>query len=245
MTPDGYEKLWARSWRRLAELSPLLDSRHRAVVRALGPALRPGARGLDVGCGDGRLLQRLLVVEPRLELAGIDGALAAVEHPPEALRGRLRQGDVAQLEASYPGQHFDFVCCSEVLEHLVDPAATMKAMAALLVPGGVCVVTVPGLQRYWSSLDENAGHVQRFEVTALRKLFVDAGLEVTSLYGWGATFARAYYRLSRWLGPQALEQTGRSVVGVAAAAVLRTLFLVDDHLPLREGFQLVAVGRRP
>ena len=58
---------------------------------------------------------------------------------------------------------FDVVVCSEVLEHVAEPKRVLEGIAAVLAPGGGGVITVPAGQRYWSALDESAGHLRRFE----------------------------------------------------------------------------------
>jgi len=42
---------------------------------------------------------------------------------------------------------FDFVICSEVIEHTVDPALAVSELARVLRPGGVLIITVPN--RVW------------------------------------------------------------------------------------------------
>jgi SAM-dependent methyltransferase len=79
---------------------------------------RPG-RGLDFGCGPGPALAAML------EEAGHSMALYdPLFHP-----------DPAPLQARY-----DFVTCSEVVEHLHDPAGTFARLVDLLAPGGVLAV---------------------------------------------------------------------------------------------------------
>lgn len=52
----------------------------------------------------------------------------------------------------YQGEKFDLILCLDVLEHLVDPWATMKKISSLLTPGGTMLVSVPNLRHYRTSL---------------------------------------------------------------------------------------------
>lgn len=86
-------------------------------------------------------------------------------------------------------ERFDLIHCQEVLEHLPDPAQTLRALAGLLVPGGRIIITVPTRrsERLLHLLnpsymrDEPHGHVNQFDELALRALIAGAGLSVQTL----------------------------------------------------------------
>ena len=96
------------------------------------------ARVLDVGCGGGLLSDAL---------AGEGAVVTAIDLSPELLKvARLhgletgvsvdyRQQPVEALATEAPGS-FDAVTCMEMLEHVPDPAAIIRACAELLRPGG-------------------------------------------------------------------------------------------------------------
>jgi len=97
-----------------------------------------GARVLDVGCGAGLLSEAL---------AGEGAQVTALDLAPELIKvaklHRLETGvsvdyrlqSVESLSAEMPGQ-FDAVTCMEMLEHVPDPAAIIRACATALRPGG-------------------------------------------------------------------------------------------------------------
>ncbi len=95
------------------------DPRYRAfLARLSGPLLqhlRPGMEGLDYGCGPGPALSMML------EEAGMRMALYDPFYAP----------DTAVLERRY-----DFVTCTEVVEHFHRPAAGWTRLAGLLRSGG-------------------------------------------------------------------------------------------------------------
>ena len=96
------------------------------------------ARVLDVGCGGGLLSEAL---------AGEGAVVTAIDLSPELLKvARLhgletgvsvdyRQQPVEALATEAPGS-FDAVTCMEMVEHVPDPAAIIRACAELLRPGG-------------------------------------------------------------------------------------------------------------
>jgi SAM-dependent methyltransferase len=67
---------------------------------------------LDVGCGDGRITNRLVERIPRV--VGVDASAAALSY----VDCENHQGPVDQLD--FPDDSFDLVSCLEVIEHLPD-----------------------------------------------------------------------------------------------------------------------------
>jgi 2-polyprenyl-3-methyl-5-hydroxy-6-metoxy-1,4-benzoquinol methylase len=104
-----------------------------------------GRRVLDAGSGTGFLLRHLARTRTPAALAGLDSFAEMNELARRLCPGAtvtdgslFEAGDL--FEAEDP---FDVVVCTEVLEHLVDPAAAVRHLAGLLAPGGALVLTVP------------------------------------------------------------------------------------------------------
>jgi 2-polyprenyl-6-hydroxyphenyl methylase/3-demethylubiquinone-9 3-methyltransferase len=106
------------------------------------PLSLKGLTVLDIGCGGG------LVAEPlaRLgtEVTGIDPASENIEAAKAHAKGaRLEityRAETAETLAA-SGARFDAVLLLEVVEHVPDVPAFLKAVAALVKPGGVMVVS--------------------------------------------------------------------------------------------------------
>lgn len=121
----------------LHDLNPL---RLEYVDRRAGLAQRDV---LDVGCGGGILAESMARAGARV--LGIDLAQAVLDvarlHAEEAgLPIDYRATAVEDLARERPGG-FDLVTCMEMLEHVPDPAAVLRALAQLLRPGGDIVVS--------------------------------------------------------------------------------------------------------
>ena len=106
----------------LHENSPA-DAGYRAflarLVDPLCERMPAGAEGLDFGCGPGPTLSLML------EERGLSCAL----HDP------MFAPNPAALARTW-----DFVACTEVVEHLCEPRATWRQLASLVRPGGVLAV---------------------------------------------------------------------------------------------------------
>lgn len=94
---EGYRNFLSRLWKELA------------------PRLRPGAAGLDFGCGPGPALAHMMRED------GFEVALYDPYFFPDA----------SQLDRRY-----DFITCTETVEHLRDPATTFGLLDTLLLPNG-------------------------------------------------------------------------------------------------------------
>ena len=111
----------------------------RVELRRRGISL-DGRRILDVGVGPGIALKELLRGSHPKNLAGFDFSRSALERA----RLELPEGEFDQRDVylSVPGQ-YDVILCTEVLEHLEDPAAALRNMASATAPAAHMVVTVP------------------------------------------------------------------------------------------------------
>jgi 2-polyprenyl-6-hydroxyphenyl methylase/3-demethylubiquinone-9 3-methyltransferase len=158
-----------------------------------------GKSALDVGCGAGLLAEPLARLGARV--TGIDAspeviAVAQGHADRMGLAIDYRIGDVQKLE----GQ-FDLITAMEVIEHVADPATFVKALARLLAPNGLLVMSTPNATG-WSRLlmitvAEGLGQIPRgtheFErfiaPNKMKVLLADAGLKCRDVEGiaWSPT----------------------------------------------------------
>jgi ubiquinone/menaquinone biosynthesis C-methylase UbiE len=103
----------------------------------LVPHLRPGQQVLDVGCGPGTITLDLGRLVAPGQVLGIDPSAEVIAQAAETATGNVRfeVGDVFALEGQY-----DVVHAHQVLQHLPDPVAALRAMRALTRPGGIVAV---------------------------------------------------------------------------------------------------------
>jgi 2-polyprenyl-3-methyl-5-hydroxy-6-metoxy-1,4-benzoquinol methylase len=130
-----YDRLWKAD-----------ERHHHRLLAAMLAARRPGARLLDIGCGDGALYDALrpLGFAPYCGLdlseVGVERARTRFNEDVAAGRAAFIVGDARALEAG--GERFDVVVMSECLEYLGDPAAVIARCRSLLEPEGLIGVTI-------------------------------------------------------------------------------------------------------
>jgi 2-polyprenyl-6-hydroxyphenyl methylase / 3-demethylubiquinone-9 3-methyltransferase len=134
-----FSELAHRWWDRESEFRPLHEINPLRLdwIDAL-TGLR-GKQVLDVGCGGGILSEAM--AKRAAHVTGIDLAAkplgVARLHAMEAGVSNLDYREIAteDLAAEVPAS-FDVVTCMEMLEHVPDPSAVVRACTALLKPGG-------------------------------------------------------------------------------------------------------------
>jgi methionine biosynthesis protein MetW len=101
----------------------------RADLAAIADAVPPGARVLDIGCGDGALLAYLRDTKG-VDARGIDVSAANVAGA--VARGlSVVQGDADADLADYPDAAFDMVILSDTLQAMQRPAAVLAELVRI------------------------------------------------------------------------------------------------------------------
>lgn len=153
----------------------------------------PQAKLLEIGCGDGAT-GALALSE------GKCGHYCGVEICPdvaERAKTRLNEvvvGDVERLQLPWNQETFDAVILSEVLEHLVDPWATLLKVGDLLKSGGLVFASSPNVANHsvvsmllrgeWTLTDfgtMDRTHLRWFTPKTYRTLFESCGYTVDSV----------------------------------------------------------------
>lgn len=160
---DGLAALRDRLYESYASQQSGLGSAEATGViyrRDIRPLLRPPSAGpiVDIGCGAGHLVQRLLA--DGYDVAGIDISPEQVALAYAAGLVRVRHGDYLELLRECPGE-LAAVTATDLLEHLTKPEvlATFDAVAAALRPGGRFVARVP------NAVSPLGGHIRYGDFT--------------------------------------------------------------------------------
>jgi SAM-dependent methyltransferase len=138
----------------------LISSMSRMVfvqdARRIARLVPRGGSILDVGCGNGAAL--LAIAEMGFtRLAGLEINPAAVQRARESGLD-VRCGEL--LDADFPDSSFDLIRMGHVIEHVLDPMATLGRAYRLLKPGGILMGETPNtdcldfsiFEKYWGAL---------------------------------------------------------------------------------------------
>src|SRR5688572_27017381 len=129
---DCYRRAPKHHWGTEPELA---EGRFYARKRQLLEQFAPGRRVLDFGCYDGGFLEYL---GDGWDKSGIEPSDDAARIA--ASRGIRILGPTVESVAPGSVEPFDAVVLFDVIEHLNDPVATLRALVQLLKPGGVILV---------------------------------------------------------------------------------------------------------
>ncbi|MEO8905979.1 MAG: class I SAM-dependent methyltransferase [Polyangiaceae bacterium] len=254
-----YDKMW-KDYGHLDAVSPAAFHRRRVIVQlAQRYAGRPGEI-LDVGCGQGELLRELAEALPGAEVHGADLSEQSL------IDSRRRNPSFDLFELNLTHAHFveqyaarlsafDFLVCSEVLEHVPDHQLAARRLLELLRPSGVGIITVPGGKM--SAFDKVIGHQRHYTPRVLEKLLTDAGFDVIEVLAWGFPFHSFYRTAVRIASGFAVPGESKSAQDAAAnngvvssilgsayglfGKALKPLFYLNAS---RWGEQLIAVAKR-
>jgi len=187
----------------------------------------PRARILDIGCGAGANGRAVRAKYPGAHLTGIEPDKGAARLARE-IYDEVYEGELAGWLASAADKApYDGVVLSDVLEHIVDPIAFLRSLAASpALQHAVWVISVPNYGVWYNRINTVLG---RFE------------------YAWSGLYDRTHLRFfTRRSIRSALEYAGFRLVDEGCspslvqsmAPVLRKFFEKDvqkgDHLALGE-----------
>ncbi len=144
--------------------------------------LPPGGRFLEIGCANGDVLA---------ELADQFPVVHGIELSDEAAAAAQARGlDVfcGTLEEFETDQQYDLIFMSHVIEHVLDPVATIARITSLLAPGGVVYLETPNVgsldAKIWKQrwgLIHYPRHLYLFDRQTVRRLIESSGLETEAV----------------------------------------------------------------
>ena len=206
-----FEALASRWWDTGSEFKPLHDINPlRANYIDLHSPVA-GRRLVDVGCGGGILAESM--AQRGAEVTGIDMgeaplAVARLHQLESGVEVDYLHSTAEELAERAPGA-FDIVCCLEMLEHVPDPAAVIKACADLAKPGGALyfstinrnpkayLFAIVGAEHILQLLPAGTHDYEKFiKPSELAGWMRDAGLELKDMTGLIYNPITRRYRLS-------------------------------------------------
>ena len=206
-----FSELAHRWWDPTSEFRPLHEINPLRLEWINAKVPLAGKRVIDIGCGGGILAESM--ARKGADVTGIDLSDKALKvadlHSLESgakVRYKLIAAE-AMAEAE-PGQ-YDVVTCMEMLEHVPDPAAIVKACATLVKPGGhvflstlnrnpkAYLFAILGAEYILRLLPKGTHDYDKFITPSeLSQYLRSAGLDVNSMRGMGYNPLTKIYSLN-------------------------------------------------
>lgn len=96
---------------------------------------------LDIGCGEGALLNRFRQEYPNASLYGCEPDIKYSQYAAERTGSIVINGGLDDFLEKEKVKNFDVVTISHVLEHLPNPIATLKAIGNILSTDGILYIS--------------------------------------------------------------------------------------------------------
>ncbi|MDE0003959.1 MAG: class I SAM-dependent methyltransferase, partial [Rhodospirillaceae bacterium] len=203
---------------------------------------------------DGRILEVGAGTGANLDTLRIFGRVTALEPNSFACDYISRHFDVETVRATLPDgnglRNFHLIVALDVLEHIDDDLAALRAMHGMLRERGRVILTVPAFQFLWSAHDERLHHKRRYRAAELVERMEHAGFRIVH---------RSYFNFLLFPAAAAIRLLDRLVEGVGCAGngnvhpllngLMAGVFGMEVFLSrfvrFPFGLSLVVVGSRP
>jgi SAM-dependent methyltransferase len=223
---------------RMTRAENYLAWQERLVRRELG------RRVVEAGCGVGNFTGMLL---DRDAVIAVDPEPACIERLkqryPDQHNLHVFSCDVGSPEFGGLARFRPDSCvCLNVLEHIEDDAAALRAMASVLVPGGVIVLLVPAFQALYGPIDKNLGHYRRYSRRSIIRLAERAGLRIRTAHYMNFVGFFGWWANSHLLRRQAQSE---GQIGIFDRYLVPLLSRLEDWVPPPFGQSVFAVLEKP
>lgn len=206
-----FSELAHRWWDPTSEFRPLHEINPLRLEWINAKVPLAGKRVIDIGCGGGILAESM--ARKGADVTGIDLSDKALKvadlHSLESgAKVRYKLIAAEAMAEEEPGQ-YDVVTCMEMLEHVPDPAAIVKACATLVKPGGdiflstlnrnpkAYLFAILGAEYILRLLPKGTHDYDKFITPSeLSQYARSAGLDVNSMRGMGYNPLTKIYSLN-------------------------------------------------
>ncbi len=209
---DKFSELAHRWWDPQSEFKPLHDINPLRLNWIDQHVSLAGKKVLDVGCGGGILSESMAMrgaLVTGIDLSDKALAVAKLHLLESGQKVDYRKCPAEELAQEMPGA-FDVVTCLEMLEHVPDPASTVRACFELVRPSGqvffstisrnpkAYLFAVIGAEYLLRLLPRGTHDYDKFIRPAeLSRYCREAGLEVTEIIGMSYNPLSKIYSLGR------------------------------------------------
>jgi ubiquinone/menaquinone biosynthesis C-methylase UbiE len=203
----------------------VMDHHLRTFARRHLSQIPSGSRVLDVGCGDAPYWK----FNKSLDWSGID------------IQPTGATNFIVNNDGSYPiaNETFDYVLCTQVLEHVYDTSQTVREIERILKSGGIAIVNVPFIYPFHGMPSD----FHRISTSGLIRLF--SRFEITECGTIGGLGSSVVTLLNNHWSYQAARNRVYRLIHVLVSPILLGIFaslnvlaLVVDKLDITSSFPL-------
>lgn len=237
---------WSATYNpRLRRFDPRADACYEvplALLRRAG-GLAKGRRGVDVGCGDGVMMYKVLRAGGNIAGVDLSGAglrlarrevTARMGTPPNVMRASATALPLASASV-------DYVLSIEVIEHVPDVGAYLAEIGRILKPGGLFLLTTP--HRLESGELQDPYHVVEYDAAGLAEL-LGRGFHEVRVWGmYPSALDRLYRGATRVPSVDKVVRGGFKVLARYVANPY--VHALREAPPTRGWHKLAAICRRP
>ena len=194
----------------------------RQAASRIAANVPDGGVFLEVGCGNGHLMESIAALRPDMQFVGVDIEHLEITRVPNFrfLHGQLEEIDLAEESA-------DLIYCSNLIEHAPDPTVFAAKCARVLKPRGFLYGVTPDhlsldrylFGRYWAGY-HYPRHTYLFNHNNILRLLDDAGFVDIRVRG-----AYSFWYLS--LANRFMELPGTRPRGILFAAITACFLPID------------------
>ena len=248
-TRDDWNRHW-QDYSDTAEQNPAQNYRRELILSLLDAhGSGEGIRIIDIGSGQGDMAAAIRARFPAAEILGLELAQAGVEisrrKVPEA---RFVQRNLLDPSEPAPDQRgwATHAICSEVIEHLDDPALLLRNVRPYMKDGCCLIMTAPGGPM--SAFDKHIGHRKHWHKQEIRTLLSETGYTPEYVAGVGFPFFNLYRCLVILRGKKLIDDVNTGPArnagwsARAAMAVFHRVIRLNLNSS-RWGWQMVAKAR--
>lgn len=143
---------------------------NRFLETSLARFIAPSPTAIDFGAGNGEFAVRI---------KARNITVTAVE-PDPILRNILDERGIANVDDIGAAPTAQRIYSMNVLEHIEDDGAALRALHAKLEPGGKIFIYVPAFMCLYTEFDKAIGHYRRYTRKELSEKLQRAGFEIES-----------------------------------------------------------------
>ncbi len=188
-----------------------INKRRRVVARE-----KAGGALLDVGCATGIFLE-VMQESQQWILKGVEINESAARIAREQKNLEVTTGTLE--EAKFQDGQFDVVTLWDVLEHLHDPAGSLREIHRILKPDGMIVFRVPNggsldaslFGAFWAGL-EPPRHLYVFDPKTLTKMLSNTGFNVKRMSCEIGSYPTFVLSLRFWMTGKGIDSKRREMI---------------------------------